>query len=67
MSSSYAKYSEKYWLKDLKFTDNSVAKLELVDITFMISSPGGALRGWIRVRLLVMRFKRTGGPIYFRS
>ena len=43
MSSSYAKYSGKYCLKTLKFTDNSVAESELVDIIFRISTPGVGL------------------------
>ena len=43
MSSSYAKYSSRYWLKDLKFTDNSVAESELVEIIFRVSTPGVGL------------------------
>ena len=43
MSSSDAKYSEKYWLKALKFTDNYVAKSELVEIVFRISNHGVGL------------------------
>ena len=43
MYSSYAKYSAKYWLKALNFTDNSVAKSELVEIIFSISTPGVGL------------------------
>ena len=43
MSSSDAKYSARYWLKALKFTDNYVAKSELVYIIFRISTPGVGL------------------------
>ena len=43
MSSSDAKYSEKYWLKALNFTDNYVAKSELVEIVFRISNHGVGL------------------------
>ena len=43
MSSSYAKYSEKYWLKSLNFTDNYVAKSELVEIIIRISTAGVGL------------------------
>ena len=43
MSSSDDKYSSKYWLKALKFTDDSVAKSELVDIVFRIFTPGVGL------------------------
>ena len=41
--SSDAKYSEKYLFKTLKFTDNSVAESELVEIIFRISTPGVGL------------------------
>ena len=43
MSSSDAKYSARYWLKALKFTDNSVAKSELVESISRISTPGVGL------------------------
>ena len=43
MYTSDAKYSGKYCFEALKFTDNSVAESELVEIIFRISTPGVGL------------------------
>ena len=67
MSSSDAKVSKKYMVKDLKFTNNSIFESALAEVIFMLFNHGVGFERMKQGQTISNEVKISGGHIYFSS